>query len=156
MTRERTAAAGAAALAQTSGELRIETAGAGFYDITREVAAWLEETGAREGLLTLFLRHTSASLTIQENADPDVLDDLMDALERIASQSHPYRHSSEGSDDMPAHIKAMATATSLTIPVAQGRMALGTWQGVYVIEHRARRHARRLALHFLGGFEERA
>lgn len=140
----------AGGLAQAVGELELETRGAGFTDITGRVADWLAEVRAVEGLLTVFIRHTSASLSIQENADPDVQADFIDALARLAPEDAPYRHSSEGADDMPAHIKAALTATSLAIPVRGGRMTLGTWQGVYVIEHRRRAHRRSLTLHFLG------
>jgi secondary thiamine-phosphate synthase enzyme len=128
----------------------VETRGPGFADITARVRGWLAECRAGDGSLTIFLRHTSASLTIQENADPDVLADLTTALDRMAPQSAGYRHDIEGPDDMPAHIKAMLTATSLTIPVLDGKPALGTWQAVYVIEHRARAHRREAALHFIG------
>jgi secondary thiamine-phosphate synthase enzyme len=135
---------------QATGSLHIHTDGPGFTDITRAVADWLSEVGAEEGLLTVFIAHTSASLTIQENVDPDVLRDLTDALERSAPYDHPYRHGIEGPDDMPAHIKAMLTSTSLSIPVATGRPVLGTWQGIYLIEHRAQAHRRRVAIHFIG------
>ena len=140
-------------LSQASGELTVETPGPGFTDVTRRIASWLEEARADEGLLTVLVRHTSASLTIQENADPDVLADLGDALGRAAPRDHPYRHDAEGPDDMPAHIRAMLTDTTLGLPVAGGRMRLGTWQGLYLVEHRDRPHARRLALHFLGRLE---
>ena len=130
--------------------LMVHTNGPGLTDITGEISAWLRDIGASEGLLTVFIAHTSASLTIQENADPDVRRDLVDALARLAPESQSYRHSSEGPDDMPAHIKALLTSVSLSIPVVEGRTALGTWQGVYVIEHRARRHERRVELHFIG------
>jgi secondary thiamine-phosphate synthase enzyme len=130
--------------------LVIHTRGPGFTDITNDVSDWLKQIGATDGLLTVFIAHTSASLTIQENADPDVRRDLIDCLSRLAPESHPYRHASEGPDDMPAHIKAMLTSVSLSIPVVAGRTALGTWQGVYVIEHRARDHDRRVEMHFIG------
>ena len=139
-----------AALQQANYTLTIETHGPGFTDITGEIAAWLDAEAAGDGLLSVFIAHTSASLTIQENADPDVLRDLADALERIAPRGHPYRHSTEGSDDMPAHIKSMVTATALSIPVQQGRMALGVWQGVYLLEHRDAPHRRAIMLTFLG------
>lgn len=135
---------------QAGGALQIETSGPGFTEITRAVCSWVAETGAGEGLLTLFIAHTSASLTIQENADPDVLRDLTDALERTAPYDHPYRHGMEGPDDMPAHIKSMLTSTSLGIPIADGRPVLGTWQGIYLIEHRARPHRRRVSMQFMG------
>jgi secondary thiamine-phosphate synthase enzyme len=140
----------AAGLGQAMGELDVETPGAGLTDITGRLAGWLGEIGAGEGLLTVFIRHTSASITIQENADPDVQADLVDALSRLAPADASYRHSMEGPDDMPAHVKAALTSTSLAIPVKGGRMTLGTWQGVYVIEHRERAHRRSLTLHFLG------
>ena len=113
-------------------------------------ARWLGDIGAGEGLLTLFIRHTSASLTIQENADPDVLRDLLDALERLAPRAAGYRHASEGPDDMPGHIASMLTATSLSVPVAAGRMLLGTWQALYLIEHRDAPHRREVVLHYIG------
>lgn len=138
------------ALGIVATSLAISTRGPGFTEITDSVSEWLRQIGATEGLLTVFIAHTSASLTIQENADPDVRRDLIDCLERLAPESHPYRHSSEGADDMPAHIKAMLTSVSLSIPVVGGRTALGTWQGIYVIEHRARTHERRVELHFIG------
>ena len=135
---------------QANHSLVFETNGPGFTDISREIAEWLENVRVGDGLLSVFVAHTSASLTIQENADPDVLRDLGDALERFAPRSHPYRHNSEGSDDMPAHIKSMVTSTSLSIPVQDGCMALGTWQGVYLVEHRDAPHRRRVVLTFLG------
>ncbi len=135
---------------QANRSLSVQTPGPGFTDLTSELSRWLAAIGAEDGLLTVFVAHTSASLTIQENADPDVLRDLTDALQRMAPFDHPYRHDMEGPDDMPAHIKSMLTSTSLSIPVEQGRAALGTWQGVYLIEHRTRPHRRRVALHFLG------
>jgi len=128
----------------------VETRGAGFTDITREVAKFLREAGAREGAVTLFIRHTSASLTIQENADPSVLQDLTTALNRLAPQNAGWVHDTEGPDDMPAHIKTMLTSVSLQIPVLNGAMALGTWQGIYVAEHRARPHRREVVLQFIG------
>ena len=134
-----------------SSQLTVQTPGAGFTDLTVEVAKFLRSAGAREGAATLFIRHTSASLTIQENADPTVLDDLMTALQRAAPENAGWRHDTEGPDDMPAHIKTMLTATSLQIPVLNGEMALGTWQGIYVAEHRARPHRREIVLQFIGG-----
>lgn len=135
---------------QAIGEIGIDTPGPGMSDVTRQISAWLTEQGAADGLLTIFIRHTSASLTIQENADPDVQLDLTDALSRLAPESAPYRHNSEGPDDMPAHVKSALTATSLNVPVVSGRMTLGTWQGIYVMEHRARPHRRNIVLHFQG------
>ena len=137
-------------LEQAHYRLAIDTTGPGFNGLTAAVAGWLASIGARDGLLTLFVRHTSASLTIQENADPDVLADLAGALERAAPRQGRYRHTIEGPDDMPAHIKAMLTATTLGIPVAGGKAVLGTWQAVYLIEHRDRPHRREVALHYVG------
>ena len=139
----------------TAGEIvssvvTVQTRGAGFVDLTREVAEFLGEAAATEGAVTLFVRHTSASLTVQENADPSVLDDLMTALDRLAPQNAGWTHDTEGPDDMPAHIRTMLTATSLHIPVLGGRMALGTWQAIYLIEHRARPHRREIVLQFAG------
>lgn len=139
---------------QASHALVIETKGPGFTELTGDVARWLESVGAGDGLLTLFITHTSASLTIQENADPNVLSDLTDALERAAPYEHPYRHKSEGPDDMPSHIKAMLTSTSLGIPVEAGRAVLGTWQGIYMIEHRTAPRRRRIVLHYIGSGRE--
>ena len=130
--------------------VEVDTPGEGFVDVSQALSQWLAAKGARDGLLTLLLRHTSASLTIQENADPDVVADLVDALRGLAPQDAGYRHQSEGPDDMPAHIRAMLTGINLQIPVKAGRMLLGTWQGVYVVEHRARAQRRELALHFSG------
>jgi secondary thiamine-phosphate synthase enzyme len=137
-------------LEQAQHTLSIDTRGPGFTDLTRQVAAWLGAIRAAEGLLTLFVRHTSASLTIQENADPDVLRDLGETLEKLAPRGASYRHDVEGPDDMPAHIKAMLTATSLAVPVAAGKPVLGTWQAIYLIEHRDRPHTREIVLHYLG------
>jgi secondary thiamine-phosphate synthase enzyme len=130
--------------------LTVETRGPGFTDITRDVNAFLREGKAGDGALTVFLRHTSASLTIQENADPDVQSDLLTALDRFAPQDGRYVHDTEGPDDMPAHIKAMLTGVSLNIPVQGGAAALGTWQGIYLIEHRRAPHRREIVLQFLG------
>lgn len=137
-------------LQQANHLLDIETTGPGFTDLTARVAAWLASIGAQDGLLTVFNRHTSASLTIQENADPDVLRDLMAVLDRLAPRTARYRHSLEGLDDMPAHIKAMLTSATLGVPVMNGRAQLGTWQAIYLIEHRDRPHRRELLLHFVG------
>ncbi|MTV18589.1 MULTISPECIES: secondary thiamine-phosphate synthase enzyme YjbQ [Bradyrhizobium] len=139
-----------AATGIVSSRLTVETSGAGFTDITREVAKFLREVRAGEGAVTLFIRHTSASLTIQENADPTVLLDLMTALDRAAPEDGGWHHDAEGPDDMPAHIKTMLTSTSLQVPVLDGEMALGTWQGIYLIEHRARAHRREIVLQFIG------
>jgi secondary thiamine-phosphate synthase enzyme len=130
--------------------LQVDTRGPGLSLVTDDVRSWLKEVAAVDGVLTLFIRHTSASLLIQENADPDVQTDLVDALDRLAPRDARYLHTTEGADDMPAHIKAALTATSLSIPVRAGRMVLGTWQGIYVAEHRDRPHTREVVLHYLG------
>ena len=130
--------------------LSAETRGPGLYDITANVVNWCYEQGIERGLLTLFIRHTSASLTIQENADPDVRHDLQAYFARIAPENGPYRHTCEGPDDMPAHIKAALTQTQLTIPVEGGRPTLGTWQGIYLFEHRKFPHRRQVSVHLLG------
>lgn len=137
-------------LSQALGRLVIETGGEGFLDITWKVTGWLSERQCQNGLLTLFLRHTSASLTMQENADPDVQTDLVTALGRLAPENAGWVHDAEGPDDMPAHVKTMLTGINLAIPVEGGRLLLGTWQGIYIVEHRARPHRRELVLHFLG------
>jgi secondary thiamine-phosphate synthase enzyme len=142
--------AAGAAIAQAFGTLAVEMRGRGMLEQTAAVQRWLAENGARDGLLTLFIRHTSASLLIQENADPDVQTDLIEAFERLAPRDRPYVHDVEGPDDMPAHIKSALTATSLSIPVRAGRMLLGTWQGIFVVEHRDRPHRREVVLHFVG------
>lgn len=131
-------------------ELRVDTAGPGLIEITREATDFLQQCGAGEGALHVFLRHTSASLCLQENADPDVRRDLMTALRRLAPENAGWVHDTEGADDMPAHIKAMLTGVSLHLPVAAGRPALGTWQGLYLIEHRRLPHAREVVFQFLG------
>jgi len=130
--------------------LQVPTRGKGLYEITPRVAEWLGQTGARNGLLTLFVQHTSASLTIQENADPDVIHDLNTFFTRLVPEDNRlYRHTCEGPDDMPAHIRAALTLTQISIPVEQGRMALGTWQGIYIFEHRAAPHRRSVLLHLI-------
>ena len=139
---------------QASHVLAVATRGKGFADITRELAAWLSTIAAEDGLLTVFVQHTSASLTIQENADPNVRRDLLDTLEQLAPEDRPYAHNEEGPDDMPSHIKAMLTAVSLSIPVKDGSMTLGTWQGVYLIEHRTAPHRRNIVLSFIGEVAE--
>jgi secondary thiamine-phosphate synthase enzyme len=131
-------------------ELTVETPGEGFLDITAEVRKFTRDAGAQDGALLLFLRHTSASLTIQENADPDVLVDLVSALRHLAPRDFGWVHDTEGPDDMPAHVRTMLTGVSLQIPVAGAQLALGTWQGVYLIEHRARPHRRQIVLQFTG------
>lgn len=136
---------------QFSHRISVSTRGKGLYEITREVAGWLGRQAVAQGLLTLFVQHTSASLTIQENADPDVLRDLNAFFDRLAPEDHRlYRHTVEGSDDMPAHIRSALTLTSLSIPVEDGRMALGAWQGIFVFEHRSAPHRRNVLLHLLG------
>ncbi len=130
--------------------LTVQTRGKGFVDLTSEVAKFVRESNAREGAVALFVRHTSASLTIQENADPSVLADLQTALSRLAPENAGWTHDAEGPDDMPGHVKTMLTATSLQIPVVNGEMALGTWQAIYLIEHRARPHRREVVLQFVG------
>jgi secondary thiamine-phosphate synthase enzyme len=133
--------------------LSVATSGEGLVEITAEAKRFLERIGARDGALLLFIRHTSASLVIQENADPDVRVDLVTALDRLAPADAGWVHDTEGPDDMPAHVKAMLNGVSLHVPVAGGRMALGTWQGIYVAEHRARPHRREVVLQFLGCVE---
>lgn len=136
--------------------LTVQTGGPGCHDITDRIAGWLGEIAAAEGVVTVFLRHTSASLLIQENADPDVQRDLLAWLDRLAPQADApsmgwITHRAEGPDDMPAHIKAAVLPTSLQIPVAGGRMALGTWQGIYLVEHRRAPHRREVVAKFQAG-----
>jgi secondary thiamine-phosphate synthase enzyme len=131
--------------------LTVQTPGRGFTDLTSEAAKFIADVLARDGTLTLFIRHTSASLTIQENADPSVLVDLATALSRLAPENAGWTHDTEGPDDMPAHVKTMLTGTSLHVPVLNGRLALGTWQTIYLIEHRRRPHRREVVLQFVGG-----
>ena len=135
---------------QVNGRLVVETEGQGFTDITEPLSRWVFGTGVLNGLLTVFCRHTSASLLIQENADPDVRRDLLTALDRLAPREAGYVHSTEGPDDMPAHIRTMLSGVSLSIPVVEGQMVLGTWQGVYLAEHRDRPHTRDLIVHLIG------
>ena len=135
---------------QVTHRLAVQTPGRGLHEITGEIAEWLARQRVADGLLTLFIQHTSASLTIQENADPDVLRDLDAFFCRLAPDDVTlYRHVAEGPDDMPAHIRAALTATQLAVPVLDGKLALGTWQGIYLFEHRTRAHERHLALHLL-------
>ena len=134
---------------QATETFSISTSGPGLYDVSSQVRNWCNQQGFTEGLLTLFIRHTSASLTIQENADPDVCHDLQNFFDRIAPRDGPYLHDAEGPDDMPAHIKTALTQTQLSIPILNGRLALGTWQGIYVFEHRDH-HQLQLAAHLLG------
>ncbi len=133
-----------------SAVLSVETGGEGFVEITRDVAEFLQKIKARDGAVQLYIRHTSASLVIQENADADVRTDLVTALDRLAPADAGWVHEVEGPDDMPAHIKSMLNGVSLQVPVADGELALGTWQGIYVAEHRARPHRREVMLQFLG------
>jgi secondary thiamine-phosphate synthase enzyme len=152
----RTAPSTVSATTIVSSLLTVQTSGAGFTDLTAEIAEFVHDAGAREGAVTLFIRHTSASLTIQENADPSVLDDLMTALDRLAPDNAGWSHDTEGPDDMPAHVKTVLTATSLHIPVLKGKLALGTWQAIYLIEHRARPHRREVVLQFVGASRDKA
>ncbi len=130
--------------------LAFDTAGPGLTEITREVAEWITATGIDTGLLTALCRHTSASLTINENAAPAVRRDMVKWLDRVAPEGPQYEHDSEGPDDMPAHLKSALTGVSLSVPVENGAMMLGTWQGVFLVEHRARPHRREVALHLAG------
>ena len=136
---------------QSTHQIHVDTRGKGLYEFTDAVERWVEKQSVRTGLLTLFVQHTSASLTIQENADPDVIRDLDDFFARLVPENDPhYRHTIEGPDDMPAHIRAALTQTHVAIPIHEGRLALGTWQGIYLFEHRARSHRRSVVLHLLG------
>jgi secondary thiamine-phosphate synthase enzyme len=146
----RTAPSAVSAGTIVSSLLTIQTSGRGFLDITAEIARFARDAGAVEGQVTLFIRHTSASLTIQENADPSVLKDLTTALDRLAPENAGWSHDTEGPDDMPAHIKTMLTATSLQVPVMKSKLMLGTWQGIYLIEHRRRAHRREVVVQFVG------
>ncbi|MCK1740969.1 YjbQ family protein [Bradyrhizobium sp. 139] len=130
--------------------LTVQTPGRGFTDLTSEAAKFINGIHARDGVLMLFIRHTSASLTIQENADPSVLVDLTMALSRLAPEDAGWTHDTEGPDDMPAHVKTMLTGASLQVPVLNGKLALGTWQAIYLIEHRKRPHRREVVLQFIG------
>ena len=130
--------------------ISVATRGKGLYPITDDVRAWLAHESVGDGLLSLFCRHTSASLLINENADPDVRTDLVAYFERIAPEDGPYAHYAEGPDDMPAHLRTALTQTHLSIPVQNGKPLLGTWQGVYLFEHRRAPHTREIALHFIG------
>lgn len=136
---------------QAQQTITVRTPGQGLHEVTGEIAGWVAGQGIAEGLLTVFCQHTSASLTIQENADPDVRVDLETFFKRLVSEDPSlYRHTVEGPDDMPAHIRAALTAVSLAVPVSAGRLALGTWQGIYLFEHRRGSHQRRLVLHLAG------
>jgi secondary thiamine-phosphate synthase enzyme len=135
--------------AQTT--ITVTTRGRGLHEVTREVRTWVAGTGVRDGLLTLFVRHTSASLLVQENADPTVRSDLERFLARLVPDGDPiFEHADEGPDDMPAHVRAALTAVQLSIPVADGAPRLGTWQGIYLYEHRVRAHRREVAAHLAG------
>ncbi len=138
-------------LRQLSTTLVIDTLGRGLHEITQDVSGWIAYNDIGDGLLTLFVRHTSASLLVQENADPDVRGDLDRYFERLVPDGDQlFRHRDEGADDMPAHVRSALTATQLSIPVSQGRMQLGAWKGIYVWEHRLRPHRREVALHLVG------
>jgi secondary thiamine-phosphate synthase enzyme len=138
-------------LRQSFHELTIATRGRGLYEFTYEIESWLAQSNFTDGLLTLHMRHTSASLLIQENADPDVRRDLEAFFLRLVPDGDPlFRHTAEGDDDMPAHIRTALTTVNLSLPVRAGRPVLGTWQGIYLWEHRTQGHARRVALHFIG------
>jgi secondary thiamine-phosphate synthase enzyme len=130
--------------------LRVETTGVGFSDITENAAGFIQQVGAADAALLVYLRHTSASLTIQENADSDVQSDLITALDRLAPENASWIHDAEGPDDMPAHVKAMLNGVSLHVPVVGTRLALGTWQGIYLVEHRRRPHSRDVVFQFIG------
>ena len=137
-------------LRQSSALLPIRASRRGLHEITSEVRQFVQDTGIREGLLTIFCRHTSASLLIQENAAPAAGRDLEAYFERLAPEGGPYEHQDEGPDDMPAHLRTALTATQLSIPVREGRLLLGTWQGIYLFEHRRQLHQREIALHVVG------
>jgi secondary thiamine-phosphate synthase enzyme len=135
--------------------LSVETSGEGFFEITADVARFLKEIGARDGAVLVYLHHTSASLAIQENADPDVRTDLVTALRRLAPADAGWVHEVEGPDDMPAHVKSMLNGVSVQVPVSDGELALGTWQGIYLAEHRAAPHRREVVLQFSGSCAKR-
>jgi secondary thiamine-phosphate synthase enzyme len=136
---------------QFTHQLHIATHGKGLYDFTREIESWLRDKETQTGLLTVFCRHTSASLVIQENADPDVVADLADFFTRLVPEdTRLYRHTAEGPDDMTSHIRSALTQTQLSIPIHKGKLALGTWQGVYLFDHRVSPHRRSIVLHLIG------
>ncbi len=137
-------------LSQSVHSLEVSTRGQGLYEVTSNVIQWVRQQTMQTGLLTVFCRHTSASLLIQENADPTVRRDIKAYFDRIAPENGPYDHNSEGPDDMPAHLKTALTQVQLSIPVVNGSLALGTWQGVYLFEHRVRPHRREIVLHLIG------
>ena len=143
--------AGSGEVKQFTRRIDVATKGKGLYSIDASISRWVEECALRTGLLTVFVQHTSASLVIQENADPDVVRDLNDFFARLAPEDDRlYRHTIEGPDDMPAHIRAALTQTQLSIPIVEGRMGLGTWQGIYLFEHRSASHRRNVVLHLIG------
>ena len=143
---------GHAALRQAATVLAFGTRGRGLTDVTARIAGWVAESGMQTGLLTVFVRHTSASLVIQENADPAVQRDLERFFARLVRDGDPlFEHDQEGPDDMPAHVRAALTQTQVSIPLVGGRLALGTWQGIYLYEHRTHSHRREIALHLVGG-----
>jgi secondary thiamine-phosphate synthase enzyme len=146
----RSAPSAVAATIVVTSVLTVRTSGRGFVDLTPEIEAFLRQVDAGEGMVTAFIRHTSASLTIQENADPSVLHDLNTALSRLAPENAGWTHDAEGPDDMPGHVKTMLTSTSLQVPVRDREMMLGTWQALYLIEHRSRPHTRDVVLQFIG------
>lgn len=136
---------------QVTHEISVKTRGRGLVNINDEIVSWVHAQGMTTGLLTVFIRHTSASLVIQENADPDVLRDLSAFLDRLVPDGDPqYRHSSEGDDDMPAHIRSALTQTQISVPLVKGRLTLGTWQDIYLFEHRTAPHRRQVVLHLTG------
>jgi len=136
---------------QFTHRIQVATRGKGLYPVNREIEGWVKDRGLATGILTVFIQHTSASLTIQENADPDVVRDIEEFFTRLVPENAPwYRHTAEGPDDMPSHIRSLLTETQLTIPLVEGKLALGTWQGIYVFEHRAQSHRRSLVLHLSG------
>jgi secondary thiamine-phosphate synthase enzyme len=138
-------------LRQSSHQFTVSTRGRGIYEITEPVADWVEKSGIKNGLLTLHLQHTSASLLIQENADPEVRRDLERFFSRLVPDGDPlFEHTAEGEDDMPAHVRSALTAVNLSIPVVASRLTLGTWQGIYLWEHRHHAHTRRVAAHIIG------
>jgi secondary thiamine-phosphate synthase enzyme len=151
----RSASSAVSAGSIVSSSLTVQTAGRGFVDLTADIAQFVDDARAVEGQVTVFIRHTSASLTIQENADPTVLKDLTTALDRLAPENAGWSHDTEGPDDMPAHVKTMLTATSLQIPVAKSRLMLGTWQAIYLIEHRLRPHRREIVVQFVGATDRK-
>jgi secondary thiamine-phosphate synthase enzyme len=137
-------------LKQSMHTLEISTRGQRLYEVTSTVCEWVRQQSMQTGLLTIFCRHTSASLLIQENADPTVRSDIEAYFDRLAPEDGPYKHNSEGADDMPAHLKTALTQVQLSIPVIRGRLGLGTWQGIYLFEHRIRPHRREIVLHLIG------